>query len=205
MTAQKSSKGILVLLMYALLAGALWTYTQPMIRVHVPPLVSERWSPWEMTKDLPRALTQPKSQWGVKLDYDFMDVLWKLLPRDIQQEPKKLSLPFILGILVPVFLMLTYLIVIFGFLMVYAEKEGAMHFFSGLGVLISGYALAGTYYMAKAAEKAFRDSVAETSQQFLGAVTKNFVQKIVVEPDQGLYAIFFIMFLIYAVQSIRKN
>ena len=206
MKSKSSKKGLLTLLLYLLLMGACSTYVMPTIQVHLPPLVNERWSPWDMTKSLPKALTQKKTPWArLKLDHDFADVLLRLIPQDPNQDPKKLSGPFIFGILIPICLAATYLIIIFGFLLVYAERYGTMKFLSGLGVLTSVYALAGTYYLAQEAGKIFRASVAQASEKFLGALTKNFVQHITLEADYGLYLLFLLMLLIYTVQTIRKG
>jgi len=193
-------------LVYLLLAGAVVTYAMPAINVNLPPLVTESYSPYEMTKSLPKAVTQKKTKWPrIKLDHDFIDVLLRLLPQPDNQDPKKYSLPFILGILVPVSLILTYVIAIFGFLILYAGREGTMQFFASLGVLTSGYALAGTWYLAKRAQEVFQNSVTDASGQFLGVITKNLVQKISIQADQGLYVLFGIMLATFAVQSIRKK
>jgi len=201
----KSKTVILITLLF--LVGGLSTYAMPLIKVEVPPVVKEQWSAWSMTKSLPQMATKKESKWdAVKIDFDFMDVLVKILPKKEETgEGKKFSLTFLLGILVPVALMATYILLLLAFFVLLLRWTALLSFFSFLMMLTSLYSLVGTYYLGWRAQLAFQSAVEAKAGGFLGGVTKHMVREISLTPDWGLYLLFVFAFLIFIMSFLKAR
>lgn len=189
-----------------LIAGGIWTFFLPLVKVNVPPIVSEQWSAWDMTKPLPKLFTKRESKWDMtKLDFDYLDVLIKILPKNQAGEGTKLSSAFWLGVSLPIALVLTYLALIFAALsLLLMGGQGLMTVaLAALGTAI--YSIFGVYYLGQVATQAFQNTVNARAQGFLGEVTKHFVQKITMESDMSLYVLCTCTLLLFFVQIYRFN
>ncbi|MBI4115143.1 MAG: hypothetical protein HY447_01055 [Candidatus Omnitrophica bacterium] len=194
------------------LAGSLGTYILPVIVVNFPPLGQKAWSVLDVTKPVAKALTgkrkeAQKGQFpGIKVDQDFLDLLKKIAPKsEASGEPQKFSLPYILGILVPVSLILAYLLAALGLLSLIVGIGGVSRFFSFLALVNSAYALVGTFYLGKAAAASFQQSVEKASQGIFGAIAQNFAEKVTVEPDKGLFMLVVLTALSFAALVLAKK
>lgn len=200
-----SLKNIPTILMALLIAGGLWTYFLPVIEVNVPPVVTEHWSAWEMTKPLSKMATKRESKSDiVKVDFDFMDVLVKILPKDAEGNRKKSSLTFWLGVLVPVSLVLAYASLLVAGILLLLDRRSTFFLAIVTGFGSSVYALAGTYYLGQAAQRAFQQTAEQVSEGFLGELTKHFVRKITIQPDTALYLLSAAAFLILILHLLRS-
>jgi hypothetical protein len=206
MAKRKGKKGkTVIVLVWLFLAGSAATYFMPALRLNVPGIGQISWSAWDLTESAAKAAqAEIKDQKPPQKDWDFMDLLKKITPKNPEsQKPKKISGPFILGALVPVSLALSYLIVLLMSVMAAAGKTGGAVSFAG--VISSGYALFGTFYLGQAAQQAFQDSMDKAAGGFLGVVTKNFVKEMTVNPGTALYFLFGFCLLIFAVHSLTKR
>jgi len=198
-------KNIPTVLTAVLIAVGLWTYFLPLVEVNVPPVVTEHWSAWEMTKPLSKMVTQRESKSDmVKVDFDFMDVLVKILPKDAQGNRSKLSLTFWLGVLVPVSLVLAYLSLLAAAILLLFDRRSLFFLTAVMGLGSYVYALAGTFYLGQAAQRAFQQTADQMSEGFLGELTKHFVRKITIQPDAALYALSAAAFLILVLHFVRS-
>ena len=108
---------ITTILIYSLLAGGLASSYLPIVQVKSPLIGTKSWGVQDLIKSLPKSSGKKKKDPIIKVDYDFMDVLKKILPKNSKtNEPKTASLTFILGILVPIALALTYFLLIIALL-----------------------------------------------------------------------------------------
>ncbi len=194
-----------IVLVWLFLAGGAATYFMPALRVNVPGIGQMSWSAWDLTDTAVKAAqAKMKDQKPAQSQWDFMDLLKKISPKNPQSDqPKKISATFVLGALVPVSLILSYLLFLFMILAALAGKTGDTA--CGISVLSSGYALLGTFYLGQAAQQAFQDSLDRAAGGFLGVVTKNFVKEMTVNPGSALYFLFACSLILFAVQRFAKR
>lgn len=205
MAKKKGKKGAVILMVWLFLAGSAATYFMPALRLSVPGIGQMSWSAWDLTESAAQAAqAKLKDQKTPPKDWDFMDLLKKITPKNPEsKKPQKISPTFVLGALVPVSLFLSYLLVLWMGLMAASGKTGGAVSFAG--VISSGYALFGTFYLGQAAQQAFQDSMDRAAGGFLGVVTKNFVKEMTVNPGTALYFLFGSCLLIFAVHSLTKR
>ncbi len=184
-----------------LIAGSIWTFFLPLVKVNVPPIVSEQWSAWDMTKPLPKLFTKRESKWDAgKLDFDYLDVLMKILPKNKTGERQKISPTFWIGISLPIVLVLTYLALIFAVLSLLLLRSSGLRTASLMALGGSIYSVFGVYALGWSATRAFQEAVAARTEGFLGEVAKHFVQKITMESDMALYVLCTCTLLLFFVQ-----
>ena len=191
-----SSTGqVITIAVYVFLIGALATYFLPVISVNLPALGKKSWSVKDMVgvipKSLPKAGGQPaEKKEKLSIDYDFGDLLKELSPKG---EPgkggAKVSKKVILAGFVPVALALAYLLAVVSLLLAALKKKSGFFVASAGTAFCSVYALAGTYLLAQRAQQAFSTSMEKVSESPFGAIAKNFVQQVTVQPETGLYAL----------------
>ena len=209
MTAKKNASkpwGIIAILYIGLIA-ALGTYALPLLRVKLPPVGEKAWSIMDVTKMLPKMTqskpSEDKNVFGVKTDFDFMDLLEKVAPKNSANQPSKVSPVFILGVLVPVSLVLTYVFMVLGLLL--APWAAALGWVTGFSVLTSLYALGGTFYLGKSASQVFHESVSKAAEGIFGGIAKNFVPEITIQPDTALYALAVLSILIFLINRFTRQ
>ena len=172
------------------LVVAAYTYWLPIIRVVVSPLGSKAWSVRDIVKVIPKGVFQPAKKPSFKIDFDFVDLVMKILPKNSQtQAPKKLSLTFIYCMLVPVALVIAYLGVFLQFVMIFFSKGQVLQKTAGVTIVASLYALIGTYYLGVQAQIAFTNAVERASQGTFGFVAKYLVQQTAVCAGAGAYTL----------------
>lgn len=185
----KGGIGFSTILIYVMLFTGLATVYMPMMQVQSPALGTKSWRVMDLVKALPKGGGEKKDP-IIKVDYDFMDVLKKILPKNSKTDkPQKVSLTFILGILVPVALALTYALLILSLILAPVKKGPFFPWVSGMSFLTAAYSLAGIFYLGLSAEKAFTDAVDKASQGLLGIITKNLVPEISLTPATGCYVL----------------
>lgn len=176
-------------------AGALATVFLPIIRVEIPPFGKKSWGVKDLVSSLPQAAAPEgkKSEAGaeVKVEPDFFEVVKKLVPKGAEGPSggAKISPTFILALLVPVSLLVAYGSAAVGLVLGLLRQGGVLRTFSGIAVLSSGYALAGTYYLSKAAGRAMNEGMASVGEKFLGIFTKDVLPQIALAPETGLFAL----------------
>lgn len=190
---------------YLLLIAALGTFFLPTVRVRMPPLGERSWSIRDLTKSLPKLLTpKEEKESRVKLDYDFIDLVMKVLPPDEKAiGPYQVSPTFLLGILVPFALIMAYLFLALGVLLV-SLRKGLLFLPSSLALLSSGYALGGTYCLGITAQRTFTAMAAKAGEGIFGIFTRNLVQQITIQPDTGLFALVILTGLLWLANLLRK-
>lgn len=194
------------LIIYMLLIAAIGTYALPMLSIQLPPLGEKTLSVKDVIQSIPKAGGggEEKKKGDLKVSRDFLDVLMKLLPKDAEtKKPVKLSLTFIVGILVPIALVVAYG-TLFLSLLIVPFKKIFLSILSGAAVLSAAYAVVGTFYLGLVAEAAYANAVDKVSGKTLGGLVKNFIPEITIVPDYGLYALFLVSAFIYTINLFRK-
>lgn len=194
--------------MLAVLGLAIWNYTLPLLEVKVPPLVSKQITAWNLTQPVLKSLTKEKKESALdklKGDTSFYDVLEKIVPKNEETgKKKKFSLTFIMGVFVPIAIIASYLILFIVGIVFLLGRVKVMTLFAAISVVLSTYALAGTYYLGKAAQEKFQNTVEEKSAGLLGAVAKHFVSEITIKPDMALYILFGLALTSWALNAIAS-
>lgn len=201
---KKSFLGFSTVLIYVLLFAGLATAYMPMLEVKSPPIGSKSFGVSDLIKSLPKSTGEKKDP-IIKVDYDFMDILKKILPKNSSNEPKKFSLTFILGVLVPVALALTYFLLVISLLVAPIKKGPFLSWVSGTAFFSSAYSLVGIFYLGLAAEKAFEDAVEKASGGLLGVITKNFIPELSITPDMGAYVLTGIALATVIISQFRRH
>ncbi len=190
-----NSNQIAVIATYVFLIGALGTYFLPIISVKLPALGVKSWSVKDVVSVIPKLLPkgggQKAEQKGkLSVNYDFNDLIKEISPKG---EPGKgkahVSKKIILGGLVPFALALAYLLAALSLILAVLKKCAAFFTASVATAACSVYALLGTYALAQAAQRAFSDSMSKVESSPFGAIAKNFVQQVKVQPETGLYVL----------------
>ncbi len=196
---------IAVIAVYVLLIGALGTYFLPVMSVKLPAFGTKSWSVKDIVSVIPKSLPKGGGQKAeekgkLSINYNFNDLIKEISPKG---EPGKgkvhVSKKIILGGLVPFALALAYLFVALTLIFALLKKCGACFSTSMLAAVCSVYALVGTYALAQAAQKAFSDSMAKVESSPFGAIAKNFVQQVSVQPEKGLYALAGLTVLVFLI------
>lgn len=196
---------------YLLLIAALATYFLPLQSVTLPAIGKQSWSVQDIVKSLPKGAGKGqagKAQSGRSFDvnFDFMDFVKEITPK--QQGtggPSKVSPEFIFGALIPVALLLAYLFVILSLLLALVKQGSTLIATSLAATISSAYVLVGTYYLSAAAQKAFSSSVAKVADSPFGAIAKNFVQEVSIQPETGLFVLVGVTALALVTGLYRRN
>lgn len=207
-----SQKSIATIVIYLLLLAALGTAALPLLRVNMPPIGQTTVSLLDMGKSvvklLPQSSTAEKEsawQFGKKPEFDFFELLEKVSPKDPQtQTPKKISVAFVLGALVPVALLLAYLLTALG-LVLALIGGGALGWCAAVSVLCAVYAFGGTMYLGRAAEASFQASMTQAAEGVFGGIAKNFVPRLTIQPDSALYALVALTLVIFLMNQFAKK
>lgn len=206
-----STGQVITVAIYVFLIGALATYFLPIMSVNLPALGKKSWSVKDMVgvipKSLPKAGGQPAGQKEkLSINYDFGDLLKELSPK---AEPgkggAKISRKVLLASFVPVALALAYLLAIISLLLAAVKNAAGFFVSSAATAACSVYALAGTYLLAQRAQQAFSSSMAKVAESPFGAIAKNFVQQVSVQPETGLYALAVLTVLAFLLGSYQKG
>lgn len=191
---------------YILLFLGLGTYFMPLLQVKLAPLGTKSWSLQQILEPLPQKIFGGGKKKSFKVDYDFTDLLEKVLPRDKKSnELTRLSPTFILGALIPVALIVTYLSLIGGLFLAAFGRGSPLVYTSLIGLIGAAYSMFGVYYLGQAAVKGFDAAVERAGEGVLGFVTRNFVQEAAIQPDAGLFVLLVATLAIFAVGIYRNN
>lgn len=180
------------LIISGIIVAALSTYFSPVIRVTLPAIGSFNWSVHDLVrpafKQAMHQLTHSKPKSSAKKEKtSFFEVLQKILPKNKENKPTKVSTTFVFGILVPVALFLSYLILLACLAVVWAKKAWTMRICAKLALIASVYVLVGTFYLGFEAQRSFAETVDKAANGVFGFIAKNFVAEITIKPDTGLY------------------
>ena len=206
-----NSYQVATIAVYLFLIGALGTYFLPLQSVTLPALGRHSWSVKDIVKSLPKGAGKGqagKAESGRSFDtnFDFMDFVKEITPKQkATGAPSKVSLEFIFGALIPVALVLAYLFVILSLLVVSLRQGSVLIATSLVAVISSAYVLFGTYYLSAAAQKAFSSSLAKVADSPFGAIAKNFVQEVSIQPETGLFVLVGLTALVLATGFYRRN
>lgn len=196
-------------IIYLLLIAAIGTYFLPLQSITLPAIGKKSWSVQDIVKSFPKGAVKTEGkETGKKFDadFDFMDFVKEITPKkQTTGTPAKISPEFLLGSLIPVALVLAYLFVVIGFLVASVKNGSALIASALLSVICSTYVLLGTYYLSSAAQKAFSSSLAQVEASPFGAIAKNFVQEITINPETGLYALVASTVLVLIAAFYRRN
>ncbi len=212
---KSNNNQILTAAIYVFLIGALGTYFLPVISVQLPALGKKSWSVSDVVSAIPKTLPKAGGKQAegekkeISVDYDFNDLLQEISPKG---EPKgetgadgaKISPRIVLGALVPVALALAYVLALASLLLA-AVKKGPFTVTSFATAACAVYALLGTYLLAQQAQAAFSDSIAKVESSPFGAIAKNFVQQVSIQPETGLYALSALTVLVFLADFTRKK
>ena len=203
----KKNLSLFTILIYACLIAGAGTYFLPVIRVNLPPLGEKSWSIQDIVGPIFQKMAPSQQKTGsVKLDRDFFELVNKVAPKDSKTSaPKKISITYILGALVPVALLASYVFLFAGLFLAGLKNAGALVFSSAAAAITAIYALLGTFYLGAAAERAFTNAVAKAGEGVLGVITKNFAVKLTVQPSVGLYLLAVLMSLCFVTSLYRNN
>jgi len=207
MTRKKSNQpqfAVTMIFIYILLFAAVSTYVLPVLRVTLPPVGSKSWSVRDVAWSIPKSFAPRDQKEGFKFDYDFVDFMQKIMPEDTQNPSVLKALPFFLGILVPITLVLAYLFILLSFFLAPLTKGGPLFTTSLLAVINSIYALAGTYYLGDIAQAAYHDAVQKAGSGILGTLAQTFVSEISVKPDTGLFVLCGAAVLVFVTNLYRR-
>jgi hypothetical protein len=209
-TATKSTSNIrqvTTVLIYVSLFAVLTTYLMPIVGVSLPAFGKKAFGVRDLVRVIPKGVSK-KEQRSEKLtiNYDFMDLVKEISPRDPNTKVvTKVSPQFILGAMVPVALALVYVLTLIALFVAPIKNAGALLATSGLSVLFSIYALAGTYFLGQSVQQAFSDSVAKLAETPFSAITQKFVQQVSIQPDYGLYALLLLTVLTFVLGWYRNR
>lgn len=209
---QQGKKGIgfALLVTYVLMIGALATYAMPVWRVEMRPLGGKSWSVHDLIKAIPKPVMKKSTEstsarTSSQKGFDFNDVLKKLSKPTPSGEHQKLSSTFVIGILIPIFLALTYLLVLLGLFTAPVKSGKPFGMIAGLSVLTSAYVLAATYYLSALAESSFAQGLQQAGQGIFAMLGSQMVPQLVIRPDVGLFVLFGLTVLIFVVNLTRKK
>ncbi len=208
--AKKSLPLMTILIYISLIAGA-GTYFLPVIRVNLPPLGEKSWSVQDVVGPVVQRITLSQNKGeaktaSIKLDHDFFKVVSDVSPKNPQTSaPRKISPTYILGALVPVALLASYLFLIVGLFLAALKTAFPFVVSSAIAAGTAIYALLGTFYLGSAAERAFSNAVSRASEGVLGVITKNFVVQLTVQPSVGLFLLAILMSLAFVAALYRSN
>jgi len=196
--------------MLALLGGVFWTYTLPVIKVGLPPLGAKEISAWSLTKPAIKPLQgafkgkgDKKKKSGSDSDFNFMELLEKVLPKSEKTgKAQKVSITFIAGILVPVAIILAYALLVVYLLLSLLGGFRLLKPISFAALGASLYGLVGTYFLSAAGQRSFQQALDQKAGGLFGAISKNFVPKISIEPGVALYLLCGLTFCIVAAHAI---
>lgn len=202
------NKTMTSILIYIFLIGALGTFAMPVIRVSLPPLGEKAWSVLEVVKPVLQSAGGRRQKQGQmqKVDYDFVDILKEVLPHSAKtNQPRQLSATFLAGILVPIALLASYLLLLVLCCFPLMKRNVTLATAAIAAVLTSVYALAGTFYLGHAAQQSVQAAAEKAGSGILGMITKNLVQQISIRPDTGLYALAVLCALVYLTGLYRRE
>lgn len=205
------SKGYLVttVVIYLFLAAAIGTYLLPFQGVTLPAIGKKVWSVQDIVRTIPKSLPIKKEQEGVRkfdIDFDFIDFVKEVTPkRSETQAPIRVSPQFLLGSLMPFALALAYLFLFLGLFVAPLKKGAGLIACSLASFICSVYVLAGTYYLSFEAKKAFTSSLAKVEESPFAVIAKNFIQKVNIQPEIGLFLLIGFTALILVVSFYRRN
>ncbi|GEM_PF-5720520 len=209
-SASNSYKSATVVI-YLFLAAALGTYFLPLQSVTLPAVGKKSWSVKDVVKTLPKSApkkgqAQEESRGkSFKVNFDFMDFVKEITPKNQANAAVKVSPEFIFGALIPVALVGAYLFLVISLFLAPIKKGSALIGSSLIAAGCAVYVLLGTYYLSAAAQKAFSSSLAKVSDSPFGAIAKNFVQQVSIQPETGLYALVALSILVLVAGFYRRN
>ena len=202
---------IVVIATYVFLLGALGTYFLPVMSVNLPAFGKKSWSVKDIVSVIPKSLPkgggqQPDKKGKLSIDYDFKDLIKEISPKaEPGKGATKISPQVVFGAFVPVALALAYLLAAVSLILAVLKKCAAFFTASVATAACSVYALVGTYLLAQAAQKAFSASMAKVESSPFGAIAKNFVQQVSIQPETGLYALTILTVLVFLIGVYRKD
>ncbi len=199
-------------IIYLFLIGILGTYFLPLQSVTLPAIGKKSWGLKDIVKSLPKGAAkkgesgEAKESVKISTDFDFMDFVKEVTPKKQGTgATAKISPEFIFGALIPVALVLAYLFSVFSLFLAPIRKGSALIGSSLLAFVCSVYVLIGTYYLSSAAQKAFAGSLEKVESSPFGAIAKNFVQQVTIQPETGLYALVALSALVLVAGFYRRN
>ena len=190
-------RSLVTLFIYVSLVAVLITYLTPIVGVNLPAFGKKTFSVKDLVRVIPKGAPKKEERPSkLSVNYDFMDLVKEISPRDPNtKNVVKVSPEFVLGAMVPIALACVYLLALVGLFLAPIKNSLGLFVTSALSVLFASYSVAGTYYLGKATEKAFSDSVSKLSGTPFASITQNFVQQVSVRPEYGLYLILILTIL----------
>ena len=211
MTKQKTGSNpnqVATVAIYIFLVAALGTYVLPIMSVSLPAFGKKSWSVRDMVSVLPKGMPSKEGAKQEKLtpQYDFLDLVKEITPRDSQTKAAvKVSPEFIAGIWVPAALALAYLLVLVNLFLAALKKGNVFLISSVLSAVCACYALAGTFYLAQVAQRAFSSSLAKVDDSPFGSIVKSVIQQVSIQPEKGLFALSLLTVAVLGVGLYRKS
>jgi hypothetical protein len=204
---QSKTHLIWTIAIYIFLAGALGTYFLPFVGVKVPVLGEKSWSVRSIVKTIPKmSSSEAKEKGKFSPQFDFMDFVKEVAPRGegSKVERERLTL-IVLGALVPIALVVTYLATVLGFFLAPLKKSTFFSLTSGLATVCASYVFMGVQYVNSAAHQAFDQAIADAEQSPFFLVTKHLVQEVTIEPYYGLFALLVLTPLVFLANMARLS
>ncbi len=202
MAKSSATPDIFKILVYFFLTASLLTYFIPAFKVDIPPFGRINWSVHDVVKMIPKGMFSPKQKSVPEMQFDFLDMIKKVLP---EKKQKTFSPAFLAGVFIPVALLIAYVTVFFNFFLVHLKKTDTLIVSAAISFAASLYSLFATYYLSVQARMAFQNALNKASEGLFGIIAKSFVTKNIVEPDSGFYILTAFTFLSLVAAIYKKH
>lgn len=179
----------LKIFMGLVLLASLATIWIPFISLQLPAIGEISWSVQDLVKMIPKDIFKASSNRRENVpEIDFMGLLRRLtVGSKAPQKPLPLSVEFIAGVLIPVALAIAYLMVILGLIGLALGRKGFLTLTSAIAACASLYVIFGIQVLSWAAQKRMDQALSRLQAHPFSFVTKYFVEKTAVSPDQGIF------------------
>lgn len=201
MAKSKANFDIFTILVYFFLAASLVTYFIPAFKVDIRPFGRISWSVHSVVKMIPKGMFNQNQKNTSQIQFDFLDMLRKILP---EKKQKTFSPAFLIGALIPIALIIDYITIFFNIFLVHKKKTDTLIVSSAISFAASLYALLATYYLSTQARLAFQGAMDKASEGLFGVIARSFVTKNVVEPDSAFYILTAFTFLSFIAAIYKK-
>jgi len=197
-----SSFRISVIFLYGFLLMGLYTFVMPAISITLPAFGKKSWSVHSIVRILPKDAIPEKRG---TTDLNFKDILSEILPQDKEtKEVKKFSLDFILAILIPIALGATYLLFVLNIFLGLLPSPRFITLSSIVCIFTAGYALVGTHLLGAFVKKRLAEKMAAMNEGIFQMVGRHFVKDTSIQPEDALYWLVVLSFLIFFTSLFRQ-
>ncbi len=194
-------------LVYLMLAGALFTYVCPFVRVRVPALGTRTWSVRDMVQTASKVIpSKTNTAQSFNPSFDFIDFIRELLPRGegfrLEQER---TLLFVMGAFVPLALIVVYVTLVLTFFLALLKNGNPYAWATGIMNVCVGYVIGSIYFFNHAAHESFGKAITSAKANPFFLVTERLVQDVSLEPAKGAWALIAFTAVLFVVGLLRLS